>query len=250
VRVRVGGTLYTPSTAQTANLLSNQIWIWNGNTYETWDDSVKPGNLQYFKSFFIKVLPGGVGQTIDLLIPAQQSTLSARPAAARPWYLAWLDALIPSAAAAEPAAVAPWKVRLRVDNPQTGAQASALLGQRPTAERGYDPADLSTMAPFASPYLTLVLPQPAWGTRKGDYASDFRPDVGWPDTWTLELRTDPPGAPVLLRWEGDPAILARSRLTDAQTGRVIAPTDPAYATGYPLTLTTRVRRLTWEYLGQ
>ncbi len=247
VRVRVNGTtLYTPSEAQATNILSSQIWIWNGNTYDTWDDVTDPGNLQYFKAFFIKVLQGGVGQTSELLIPAQQSTLSARPAGERPWYLAWLDALIPCAAAAEGD---PWQIRLRVENPKTGAKARALLGQRSTAETGYDPADLSAMASFASPYLTLVFPQPGWGARKGDYASDFRPAVGWPDTWTLELRTDPVGAKAVLRWEGSPAILARSRLIDGQTGRVIDPTNPAYVNGYPLTLTAKVRRLTWQYLG-
>ena len=61
---------------------------------------------------------------------------------------------------------------------------------------------------------------------------------------------DQPGRQhLVLHWAGAPAILARSRLTDGQTGRVIDPTDPAYTNGYPLTLTAKVRRLTWQYLG-
>ena len=94
-----------------------------------------------------------------------------------------------------------------------------------------------------------MFPQPGWGANKGDYASDFRPADGAPDHWNLELRSNPVGSRVVLRWEGDPATLARSRLTDRLTGQVIDPNDPAYAEGYPLTLTTKVRVLSWEYFG-
>lgn len=272
VRVRVGSTIYTPNEAFANNILDKQIWIWNGASYDTWDDSTDPGNLQYFKSFFIKVLAtSGIGQTIDLLIPAESSTLSAlssgfgeklvsTPVTHHSWPQSVLEWLIPSATAAEfkePVATGwkrlvatGWKVRLRVENPKTGAKARALLGQRPDAEVGYDPADLSAMAPFAAPYLTLVFPQPTWDVHKGDYASDFRPVSGAPDRWNLELRTAPTGIPVVLHWEGDSTILARSRLIDPQTGAVIHPRGAAYAKGYSLTLTTPVRRLIWEYLGE
>ena len=258
VRVRVGGIdgeVYTPSEAFDADLVNKQIWIWNGASYETWDDDADPGYLHYFKSFFIKVMASGVGQTIDLLIPAAASSVpvSALPAGfaerlaatTRAWSGAVLDWLIPPAAADEPAAG--WKVRLRVENPKTGAKARALLGQRAGAEPGYDPADLTALAPFASPYLTLVFPQPGWGANKGDYGSDFRPADGVAEQWNLELRSNPVGSQVVLRWEGDPAVLARSRLIDGKT--VIDPANPAYANGYPLTLKTSVRALRWEYLG-
>lgn len=258
VRVRVGGLdgqVYTPSEADAAQLVDKQIWIWNGASYETWDDDADPGNLQYFKSFFIKVMTTGVGKTIDLLIPAAASSvpMTALPtgfaerlaATARAWSGAVLDWLIPPAAADEPAAG--WKVRLRVENPKTGAKARALLGQRAGAEPGYDPADLTALAPFASPYLTLVFPQPGWGANKGDYGSDFRPADGVAEQWNLDLRGNPVGSQVVLRWEGDPAVLARSRLIDGKT--VIDPANPAYANGYPLTLKTSIRALRWEYLG-
>lgn len=206
-------------------------------------------------------MTNGVGQTIDLLIPATFTDVpvTALPtgfterlaAVVRSWSQSARDWLIPPATAAEPAAepLAGWQVRLRVTNPKTGAKARALLGQRTAAAPGYDPADLTALAPFASPYLTLVFPQPGWGVNKGDYAADFRPADGVPDQWNLELRSDPVGSRVVLRWEGDPATLVRSRLTDRLTGQVIDPSDPAYAQGYPLTLTTKVRALSWEYLG-
>lgn len=262
VRVRVVSAdktfLYLPHEAHADNILDKQIWIWNGNDYTTWDDDAEKGNLQYFKSFFIKVLPGGVNKTIDLLIPAEASTVpvTAVPAGfagrladlPRAWGQALLDWLIPPAAAeALPDASGEWKVRLRVENAKSGAKTRALLGQRLDAEPGYDPADLTALAPFASPYLTLVLPQPGWGANKGDYTSDFRPADGAPAQWKLELRSNPAGSQVVLRWEADPQVLARSRLIDGKT--VIDPTHPAYANGYPLTLTTKVRPLIWEYLG-
>ena len=78
VRIRVGGssgTIYTPSAALAAGYLSKQIWIWNGSSYDTWDDTVTPGNLKYSQGFFVRVLAGGVGQTIDLLVPAASSTI-------------------------------------------------------------------------------------------------------------------------------------------------------------------------------
>lgn len=192
-------------------------------------------------------VPAEVRLPLTALPPDGAARLASAP---RAWATALLDWLIPSAAAAPPPdARGEWQVRLRVENPQTGAKARALLGQRHGAAPGYDLADLTTLAPFASPYLTLVFPRPGWGANKGDYASDFRPAAAFPDPWLLELRADPVGATVVLRWEGDPAILARSRLTDGLTGQVIDPDDPVYATGYPLTLTTKVRTLTWEYFG-
>jgi hypothetical protein len=109
VRVRVGGaagTVYTPSVAEENGYLDRQLWIWNGNAYESWSDvsTPNPGNLLYFQSFWVKVLAGGIGQTIELLIPAENSTHSqvvpapARPVAAR-WFRAFLDWLVPAAAA-------------------------------------------------------------------------------------------------------------------------------------------------------
>ena len=81
VRIRVGGfgsTVYTPIQAQAANVISKQIWIWNG-----------------------------AAGSVELLIPAEVSPLSrldADPALAGaplPWYLGWLDWVAPPARAAD-----------------------------------------------------------------------------------------------------------------------------------------------------
>lgn len=338
VRVRVktnGGSLvgvYTPTEAQSAGYLSNQIWIYNGNTYGTWTDvSVpNPGNLKYFQSFWVKVLAAAYGYTVELLIPAEASTHGqVLPTAGalfasreHPWYLAWLDWLIPAAAADEmgfapgphpgphaapgarrgPAPIPPaaaitdptldllitqgvetlgldptaaeraahataraegreWYVRLLVDEQATGYQDhNSVLGQLLNAQAGYDPQDLLELPPFGTPYLTLVFPHPEWGARAGDYASDFRPAQrldrrgrplrGRPAAdWAFEIRSDRPGTQVILRWEGDPAILQRTRLIDRTSGKTINPTAKAYANGYPVTLTKGTRAFTWRFLG-
>lgn len=116
VRIQVDGSASTPtpSAAEIAGYLAKTIWIWNGTTYETYDDSTPAmiGNLQYFQSFWVKILPGTVTPTLHtlrLLIPSVEYTHSQLAptsgewlAAARPWCQAWLDALIPPAELARP----------------------------------------------------------------------------------------------------------------------------------------------------
>ncbi len=76
VEVNVSGTptFYSPSAAETAGFLSKQIWIWNGTAYDTYDDVTFIGNLLYFKSFWVKILPGASGKTVRLLIPSEETT--------------------------------------------------------------------------------------------------------------------------------------------------------------------------------
>lgn len=110
VRVKNGSTLigtYTPSAAQTAGYLSNQIWIWNGSSYDTYSDSTPGtlGQLRYFTSFWVNVLPDAAGLTVELLIPRRINLSQATPGqsapglASRPRERSWLDWLIPPAAA-------------------------------------------------------------------------------------------------------------------------------------------------------
>jgi len=265
VRVLVDNTPYTPTQAQTEGFLSNTIWIWNGTSYDTYSDAgLTQGNLQYFMSFWVNVLPGASGHTVKLLIPApvylslmspQQTDLGLKTEpvlASMPWYQRLLDWVIPTAAADTATQPGEWYVRLNVDNPKTGwKDHNTVLGQLLTAKDGYDTADLVEMAPFASPYLTLVFPHPEWtGGKAGNYASDLRSASGLPMVWNVDLQADPVGSQVVVTWQGDPAILARSQLTDTLTGKVINPADPQWAKGYPVTLTTSVRHFTWRYLGR
>jgi len=273
VRIRVDGSAstLTPSAANTAGYINNTVNIWDGTTYVSFNDvSPTQGNLQYFKSFWVNVLPGAFGHTIELLIPAEQSTLTrnqALPAnleqlatAEMPWYLGWLDFVVSPATAAPVPAVgnhvnpqilanpADWYIRLKVNNLVTGwKDRGALLGQLSDAKTGFDAHDVAKMAPFSTPYLTLVFPHPEWGSNAGDYASDFHPVDLNAHSWSFEVRANPVGSKVFLSWEGSPELLKRSQLIEVATGKIILPTDPLWTMkGYPITLNATVQRYTWQ----
>ena len=277
VRVRVGGsggTVYSPCQAAgvstgctgpaagVANpaVISNVVNIWNGTDYQSFTDLDGSGNLEYFKSFWVNVLPGAFGLTVELLIPAEASSLTqATPTAIEPlasaklpWYLAWLDWVAPPAQAAAPGAD-DWRVQLKLLNHVTQWKSGTVkLGQMNLAQPGYDAHDVPKLAPFAKPYLSLVVPHPDWGVQAGDYATDFRPALTkQPQDWAFEVRADPIGSVVFLSWEGDAKILKRSRLIDVQTGKTIKPADKRWAKkGYPITLNNPVQRYVWRYLGK
>jgi hypothetical protein len=279
VRVRIDGssTTYTPcqaaglgpadgcaGTPAPTAVISNVINIWNdtNSDYDTFSDLDGSGNLKYFKSFWVNVLPAASGKTVELLIPALKSTLSqvspAEAAPTLPWYLAWLDLLAPPARADEMAtaqAKAPavdWTVKLTLDNHVTGQKSGTVrLGQLGLAQLGYDAHDLPKLAPFAKPYLSLVFPHPEWGPQAADYATDYRPLSRRPDEWTFEVRAEPVGGVVFLSWEGDAKQLKRMRLIDQQTGKTIQPAAKKWTRkGYPITLNNPVQRYTWRYLGK
>lgn len=341
VRVRINGnsTTYTPCQAAKVSeascpgsssnpnpaVISNVISIWDpASGYVTYDDITTgmEGKLLYFTSFWVNVLPGAYGKTVQLLIPALPATtqasgfISDRIASTHlPWYLSWLDWLVPPAAAdgrfvpgqapqegvepraslkrgtaTQPTPIDPaiemmtldgisrqglspqaaqraahtkamdegreWFLRLKVNEPGTRYKDhNTVIGQLLTAQDGYDSHDLAEMDPYASPYLTLVIPHQEWGANAGNYASDFRNAAGdkrWklkPATWTVELRAKPGNRKMVLNWEADARILQASRLRDLQTGKIIKPTDRHYRDGYAFTMKGETRRLAWEFLG-
>ena len=299
VRIRVDGSEMTYTPAQAAGVvegdplnldtavISNVVNIWNATStgYDAFTDIApypSTPNLQYFKSFWVNVLPGAFGHTVELLIPAEQSNLSLNTTVAPvstgsieqvaklalPWYLGWLDVVVSPALAAEPLTVAPsavsnhvkpqmlanandWYVRLKVDNPVTGwSDHNSLLGELIDAKIGFDPHDVQEMAPYAAPYLTLVFPHPEWVTHAGDYASDFHRFNLKAQTWNFEIRAKPIGSKVFLSWEGSPELLKRSRLVDIATGKTLLPSDPRWtAKGYPITIKNAVQAYTWKVLA-
>ena len=291
VRIRVDGseTTYTPAQAAgvvvgdplnlATPVISNVVNIWNATCtgYDAFTDIApypSTPNLQYFKSFWVNVLPGAFGHTVELLIPAEQSTLSLNTTVAPvstgsieqvakldlPWYLAWLDVVVSPAYAApavsnhvKPQMLAnanDWYIRLKVDNPVTGwSDHNSLLGELMDANIGFDPHDVQEMSPYAAPYLTLVFPKPEWDVNAGDYASDFHRFNLKVQTWNFEVRAKPIGSKVFLSWEGSPALLKRSRLIEIATGKIILPSDPRWkAKGYPIKLTNAVQKYTWKVL--
>lgn len=189
--------------------------------------------------------------------PARQLPQAATPASAAPSARAKTQ-VRPNAQGIDPSRE--WYVRLLVDEPATGYKDhNSILGQLLSAQNAYDPRDLSELPPFGKPYMTLVFPHPEWNGQAGDYASDFRsgqklnakgrPVPGLPAAdWAFTIRADRPGTPVILRWEGDPAVLRNSQLIDPTVRKPIKLKD--YPDGYPVTLTGGSRSFTWRYQGQ
>ncbi len=295
VRVEVvgaSGSPFTPSLA--APYMDKTFWVYNGtNAYYDFDDATpgKIGTLRTWRGFWVKVLPGAIGKTVNLYIPAKPSmktslltpdsqTGKALAVAALPWYLGWLDWVVPTAAAATDdmdnhemhhddsgarirdqkikaneraiAAKKAWFVRLIATMPDNGFEdRNCVFGQLPDSVFGYDDHDLRNLAPPFSPYMRVVFPHPEWGNRAGDYSSDFRSirdNRKGHNEWTFEIRTDVSliGHKVMLRWEGDPEILKKSILVDA-TGRRIEVSDPSYQNELEVFMADKVQRLTWKY---
>jgi hypothetical protein len=282
VRVDDGITAYSPSGAETENLMSKTFWIWNGSSYQTADD-LTGGTLRVMRSFFVKMLAGSSGKTLKLLIPAKPTlktsaatpfTLHTTPAQPMPWYLGWLDWLVPAAAAATPSPVAvgvlerdlrvkqleqalkaktAWRVQLIVSIAAKGLRDPGnWLGRIPGAKNGFDSSDLPEMAPL-TPYLTLVFPHPEWLDQAGNYASDFHHPATVRDaatrTWNFDIRADQGqiGQTVFLSWEGDPAVLKRCSVTDPLSGKVFNLSDPKYRFGMPVVMDSPVQSYIWEY---
>ncbi|MEW6038307.1 MAG: hypothetical protein AB1648_08675 [Pseudomonadota bacterium] len=239
-------TGYTPSGAQTANFMSSQFWVWNGGSYQTFDDAATPGTLRVMRSFYVKMLAGSTGAvSLKLLIPAKPTLKTSARAAGMPWYLAWLDRLIPPAAAGEADAAVglsereakrasmaaaakrgkAWRIRLSVENQAlTLADPGNWLGELPGSLPGYDPTDLREIAPAASPWLSIVFPHPDWGEAAGAYATDYRAmgaTSPQEKTWQFEIRSDASqiGQSVYLGWEGERRTLKRCVLTDGASGQ-------------------------------
>ncbi len=183
VRVRVNGTtIYTPTEAEGAGIMEKQIWIWNGNAYQTWSDTSSPiGNLKYFQSFWVNVLPGAAGQTVELLIPAEPSTHSQVVplndrlyAALRAGAGRLLDWLIPSATAADLAAD------------------SLEPGRAPGREGGPHPAPGEEVA---DPTLDLLTAEAAWNRGLDDpQARAEAHEVARAEgrEWSVRLKLDQP----------------------------------------------------------
>ena len=116
VRVKVvggskAGVYSSPDVAATAGVIVNTIYVWNGSQakYDSYNTSPgSEGMLRVFQGFWLEVKAGTGADSISLLIPAkpslktsQTSPVDGHPASAEmPWYLGWLDWLVPATEAA------------------------------------------------------------------------------------------------------------------------------------------------------
>lgn len=273
VRFVYNGIAYTPADAATNNLAYRNFKRYNGNAYESYDDTTPGmnGNLWPNESVWVYVKPGATGG-LKLLIPAKPSRQNAAVQPDAPARLALLERLIgwliPAAEAAPNANTnanardahrqqhrnsigrhEEWYVRLIVETADGRfADPAHVLGQLTDAAAGYDEHDLDELPPLADgPALNLVFPHPDWKAAAADYGSDYHPlSKNQGDKWTFVVRGNQTG-PLRLRWQAtSPEALARGQLVDEGTGTVIAAADIDH---YEFTLTGSERTFRWEYLA-
>lgn len=153
------------------------------------------------------------------------------------------------------AELSPWYVRLIVSSDDGRIDRGNVLGRLVDGKLGQDSHDLPEMAPPPSPmgdrYLSIVFPHPEWETEMKDYSSDYRPlstDPAASDIWKFEVRTHTPGIKAKLSWEGDQAILERSRLKNGKDGAVLVE-NCAKVSSHSIDLHGKRTTFIWEYQG-
>ncbi len=146
-----------------------------------------------------------------------------------------------------------WHVRLTIKTDDGRQDRSNILGRLKDSKPGKDSHDLPEMPPPPPPmgdrYLSIVFPHPEWKTEMPDYSSDFRSVPVGPNTddaWKFEIRTHTPGISAELSWEGPAAVLARSRIKEAKSGRVLIE-DCVAADRQSFILKKERIPLIWEY---
>ena len=229
-------------------VMSRTMYKWDG-AYTPFDGGTPgaEGTLESYDALWVKAFKSG----IKLRVPARGSSScggSLRLPPSGGTGFADFAAAAPGgdqALKARPLA-RPWGVRLIAEGGGL-RDAGNLFGQLADSTDDRDLHDLKELAPFAAPYLTVVFPQPDWGSQAGDYATDFhalRPRLTR-DAWVFEVRASPEVAQVTLTWDGPRRILRRLRLIDRITGERV-PMRPGgsytYATdGAPRVFSCRLR---------
>lgn len=147
--------------------------------------------------------------------------------------------------------LAAWHIRLSVAMPAMGLQDSGnSLGISPESAAGSDILDIPDQPrpPWTDMYLDLVFPHPEWGGELTDFSSDFRragSEKATMETWHFEVRSNILNEEVSFSWHGPAHILARCRLRDGASGRLLV-SNPAKE-GYTFTMSSPSHAFIWEY---
>ena len=80
VRYQVDGQTYTPSQAEAVGLASKNMWLYNGNAYEVFDDATPgmEGELNSYEGLWTAAYGNATGSNIKLLLPVK-NIISAGP---------------------------------------------------------------------------------------------------------------------------------------------------------------------------
>ncbi len=235
--VNASDTEYSPAQAQAAGIASKNMYLWNGNGYDSYDDETTgmEGTLEEFAGFWVKA-----NQDLTLRMPTAAALASSSLLAES--QTPTLKKLIGGASLDSEE----WYIRLTVTGEGMEDHGN-LFGRLADSVDGLDLHDLDEMAPFGDRYLTAVFPHPEWGTDAWSYASDYRqvrPGAG--GRWDFEIRSDS-ARQVTLSWQGAGTklseILGNSRLVDEETQAEI---DPSSQSSVTIIMAAGTHRLSWR----
>lgn len=218
VRFIVDGDEYTPEQAEQLGYVSKNMWKYNGNGYDVYDTSTPgmEGELNSHEGIWVKLLGGSATLGVDLLIPAN-SIISEPPGPpmsmleqdtasdSNDWLSRIVDFFIPTAHAGKPTWEQEWYLRLIAESPSEGLRDRGnVLGQLQDSVAGYDSHDLIELAPFSTPYLTIVFPHDDWDDQSGNYSSNYHEafDYYAEDQWIFQVKSDNPYRDINLYWDG------------------------------------------------
>lgn len=218
VKVIVDGIDYFLFEAADAGYITDTIWKYGGNSYESYNSHTPGmvGTIDSHEGFWVEVPVSAIGHDVRLLIP-EIKVFGGPPGLPDPfvmeptvntfesqgWISKVLDFFIPSAHAAKPLWEQEWAMRLTVESPAENLRdRNNVLGQLMDSEVGMDSHDLVELNPFGTPYLTIVFPHDDWGDDSGNYASDFHlaDDYYAEDQWVFQVKTDNPYRDINLYW--------------------------------------------------
>jgi hypothetical protein len=213
---------YAISESDSGNYITNRtMFTWNGTSYQSFNPVSNPGTITTFDGFWVRVKAPA-----SLRFPPPGAKKSAARAGKMQIPGWWLQLIVSSGEYSDP---------------------GNRLGRMTVSLDGGDEYDLEELAPYASPYLTLVFPHPEWGSYFWSHTTDFRelrPGAG--GTWDLEVRSDIP-RDVVLSWQGEsgsmPELLARSVLVDVESSQTITPQPDG---SYAFTMAAATHRLRWQ----
>ena len=220
VRFLVNGILYTPFDADFNGYVTNTLWKYNGNGYDSFDDNTPglEGHLNVYDGIWVKVNGAAFGKTVKMLIPHGNSLgsppgppgadnlLPVKPVLEKqpPLWAKLLDFFIPSTHADKPKWDQEWYVRLVAVAPAENlVDRNNVFGQLQDSVDDYDGHDLVELSAFSPPYLSLSFPHYEWGTNAASYTSDYHSvHTGDADQWLFEIKSDDPYRDVDLYWDG------------------------------------------------
>jgi hypothetical protein len=187
-------------------IMSHTMHQWNGSIHISYDGGTPfmEGTLQPFEGLWVKAYKSG----ISLKVPSSASSPDMEgdnPPARLPRYKNG----------------EPWAVRLLVESGNLSDPGNAI-GQLESASDGQDQHDLRELAPFSSPYLTILFPHDDWAGSSWGYTSDFHAMSKKPSgSWRFVVRASEGVPDAMLRWQGPDEIIKKAKLINEQTGKKV-----------------------------